>query len=201
MIGHKSLDRFVGILAIVSVLLAAARSGDAIAAERQILSVEVAVCPTNGTEGYPAECHDRLARAFDITVVDAASTPIADDVAPDANGRAEIDVTGRTPTILTVGVNTAVNVGTRSISCVADETTLDADLVGGAAAIPIFQVDVETTTDITCIVSLYGFPNDDESLEIIVSDAAATPIATPSLPTSSPVARIQAPDLVDCASG
>jgi hypothetical protein len=201
MADRKWLGWFVGIVAIVSILLARGQDGDVGAAERQTLMVEVAVCPVSGAAGHPAECRDRLARAFNITVVDAASTPVADDVAPDAKGQAEIDVTARTPTSLTVAVNTAVNVGTRSVSCVADETPLDASLVGGAAAIPVFQVDVETTADITCIVSLFGFPNDDERLDIILTDAEATPVATPPLPSSSPVACIEAAELAVCGSG
>src|SRR5688572_7197160 len=116
MVGRKSLDWFIGIVAIASILLATAWGWDTAAAERQTLTVEVVVCPMSDAAGQPAECRDRRARAFDITVGDAAAPPIADDVAPDANGRAVIDVTGRAPTNLTVGVNTVVNVGTRSVS-------------------------------------------------------------------------------------
>src|SRR4051812_14646539 len=73
MTGRKWLGWLVGIVAIMSILLVRDQDGDVGAAERQTLMVEVAVCPVSNAAGHPAECHVRLARAFTITVVDAAS--------------------------------------------------------------------------------------------------------------------------------
>lgn len=154
---------------IVSALLIAGRDTAAAQTSTQTLTIAVAVCP-EGDEGddLAVDCEDRLARDYSVDIVEStSSTLIADDVNPDENGFAVADLTDVTPTSLQVTINTAVNVGTRTVSCIANGDALDADLGGDGAGIPVFFVDAATTENIDCTVYLFGFTNDADLLDIV----------------------------------
>jgi hypothetical protein len=183
MAGRASLRQ----LAIAAVIfgLTAGHLASAAQADQQMLTVTVVVCPAGmARDDLPTECNDRLARAFDVSVYDAAYTPVADHITPDARGRVVVDLIGRTPADLTVVIHPAVNVGTRSVMCRADGAVLATALVGGAAAIPVFRVEVGTAADVACIIAVYGFPGDDRLLATITQGTPrlATPAATPTAP-------------------
>ena len=182
MISARHLSRWCG-PALVLLVLAAGSAGAPAQGDAGLLRVTLAVCPM-GAEAGPEVCADRLARAFDVSVVDAAGAPVAQDVAASANGEVVIplipDQSGR----LRVVAQTAVNVGARSVSCQADGNPVSAELTGAGAAIPIFQVDAPPGVAVDCVVSLFGSPGDDELLDIVSGRDAATPAAgTPSRAT------------------
>ena len=175
----------VGPIIVLAALLLARSEAAAAQDETRQLTVTVAVCPAGAGDPSPERCETRVARAFAVSVLDAAANPLAEDVAPGAAGRARAALPAAPDGELRVIVDTAVNVGSRAVSCEADGEPVAATLGGGAAAIPVFRVALPAEGDIACVVYLFGFPDDADVLDIIpstgtpVAVAVGTPGATP----------------------
>ena len=153
--------------------------------EERLLEVNVVVCPAGADRSSRVACEERVARDFAVSAVDAAFAPVAAEATPGADGPAAVALDAETAGEVRVVVNTAAEVGSREVACEADGRTVDARLTGGAAAIPVFDVAVPAAGNVSCVVYLYGFPNDDTALDI--APASATPVAATPLAAGTPI--------------
>jgi hypothetical protein len=172
-------------------LLAGSPAPVAAGEDARAITVTVAVCPAGGETPPLARCEPRRARAFAVSVLDADAARLADDVAPGAAGEARAPLDAPAD-LLQVIVQTAVTVGSRDVACEVDGEPVAAELGGGAAAIPVFDLALPPQGDVECVVYLYGFPGDTDALAIAA--AAGTPAATPRGPLpATPEAALAAP--------
>jgi hypothetical protein len=146
----------------------------------QTLRVSFAVCPPGYSGDDLAEdCGTRLARAFTITVFAISddwteSEAIAREVVPNDDGEAAVDITGRTPGVIRVLLNTTVGTGNKGVGCTSDGSLVPASIPDSPRTDPLFDIEAPVSGNVDCVVYTFGSERNEELLDVITLGPNAT---------------------------